>query len=322
MIRRILHSVLFVCGKATTLTLILMLVFSDMQLLLRGKLDPQLPLAEAATGDFAIFRESTGTETIDPNGAVRDSTWDTTVSSNSNITLQGNTSDIDLADGGKYLVMYNIWTEQGTSTAGTNRRSQHTWLTLAGTQLEYGHGGGYLRDSDNTVYMYNSGAAIIDASAGDDLEVHVQRDDANTTAGVNVRPNTNGISVLKLKDGWDYLRIHKSASSSDIDGNTSFTDVTWDTDDEVDTDSFGFSPTSGDITLIGDDDDHFLVTTNVKLNRTTSNTRENYEMILTLDGTEIPGTRVTSYPRGNNNSNGILNDTLVYSGIYSKRCCW
>ncbi len=308
-------SFLFV-QKIIVFVLLFVMLFTNIPSTLNITFLPKIEKAEAATGDFSIFRETTGTETVSTN--TLDVSWDTTVQSSANIALQSNNSDISLTDGGKYLVLYNVWTEQGTSTSGTNRRSQRTWLTVGGVESKYGIGGGYLRDSDGTLYMYNSGSAIIDSTAGDNLQVHVQRDDTNTTAGVNVRPDTNGISVLKLKDTWDYLRIYKTASSSDIDGNTTFTDVTWDTSDEVDTGSFAFTPTSGAITLKGTDQSHFLVTVNVKLNKTANNTRENYEMRLTLDGVEIPGTRVTSYVRGDINSNGILNDTLVYTGIIKK----
>lgn len=317
--RVFLETARFVCARVLVLVLALVLAFSDLTSLLHLPLIPHIPKAEAATGDFAIFREDTGTETVptstEPAFGV---TWDTTVQSNGNITLAGNKSDIDLAESGKYLVLYNVWSEQGTSTAGADRRSAHTWLSLNGVKLEYGHAGGYIRDFDGAEYGYTNGGAIVDAAAGDDLEVQIRRNDTNPTAGINVRPATNGVSVLKLNDDWDYLRLHKSASSSDIDGDTSFTDVTWDTADEVDTDSFGFTATSGDITLRGGADRHFLVTVNVQLNRTSDNTRENYEMRLNLGGSSIKGSYVTAYPVGNSSGNGILNDTLSYQGIIKK----
>lgn len=309
---------LIVLKKIVVLTLVTVMIFSDLGSLVHLPLMPRVEKAEAATGDIAIYRENTGTETIDSNGTPFDVTWDTTVQSNSNITLQGNNSDIDLADGGKYLVMYNVFAEQGTSTVGTNRRSLATWLTLEGQPLAYGRAGGYIRDSDGDLDAYPASTAILDVTAGDDLQVHIRRDDTNPTAGTNVKPVTNGVSILKLKDSWDYLRLRKTATSSNINGNTSFTDITWDTADETDTGSFGFTPTSGNITLKGDSGTLFLITTNVGLDRTANNTRENYEMILTLDGTELPATRVTTYPRGNNNTNGILSGTLVYSGIIAK----
>ncbi len=298
--------------------LILTLAFSDMSTMFNSPYLPTVQEAYAATGDFSIFRDSVGVTSIPTSTEpALDVVWDTTISQNSNIALQANGSDIALNDGGKYFVAYNVWTEQGTSTAGTNRRSQSTWLTIDGAKSPYGWGGGYLRDSGGTEYMYNSGAAIIDTSANATMTVNVRRDDIND-AGVNMRSGTNGLSILKLKDGWDYLRIQKTATSSDIDGNTTFTSVDWDASDETDTGSFGFSPTSTDITLKGTDGKHFLITTNVKLNRDSGNTRENYEMALFLDGVEIDGTRVTSYLRGDQNGEEEYHDALVYSGIIAK----
>lgn len=317
----ITKEVFSVCVRILTSALITVLVFGDLSFIFDFDLPllPQAETVEAASGDIAIFRESTGTETVaSTTNPVTNVTWDTTVESNSNITLQSDDSSIDLADGGKYLVMYNVFGEQGTSTAGTNRRALKSWLTLGGVDLAYGRSGGYIRDGDGDLDAYPAGAAIINASPGDDLQVHVQRDDTNPDAGVNIKPGTNGVSIVKLKDSWDYIRLRKTATSTDISGNTTFTDVTWDTSDETDTDSFGFTPTSGDITLKGDSGEAFLITANVGLLRVSNNTRLNYEMVLTLDGVELPATKVTTYPRGNNNTNGILSGTLVYSGIITK----
>lgn len=300
--------------------IIVVLAFSDISSILSVPhipLTPQVHTAEATTGDFAIFRESAGTDSISST-TVTDMKWDTTVQSNSNITLQGNNYDIDLGESGHYLALYNIATEEGTSTQ-TNRRNIETFLTLAGTELPYGRDTAYMRDSETLNTAYNAGAAIINATAGDDLSVKVTRDDLNGDAGVNLMPDASGISILKLRDSWDYLRITRDSTTTNISGNTSFTDVLWTHEDEVDTGSFGFTATSSNITLSGGDGKHFLVTANVHLFMdATSNTRQNYEMRLTLDGAEIPGTRVTAYPRGNPNSNGIYNATLVYTGIIAK----
>ena len=269
--------------------------------------------ARATVGDFSVFAETTGTEVV--AGVGNNITWDNSVSESPNISLQGNTSDIDLADGGKYLVMYNAWTEQGAA-GGANRRSVASYLTLGGTALEYGWGGGYIRDGENDFSAYNSGAAIIDATVGDDLAVVLDRDDANAGGGTAIKPGTNGVSVIKLEDGLDYLRVHQSARSADISDNTSFTAVDFDTADEVDTGSFAFSAPDTDVTVSGAIDKKFLVTTNVKLNVDgAGGPRQNYELRLTLDGVEIPGTRSTAYIRFDN---GDINSTLQYTGVVQK----
>jgi len=292
--------------------LIFTLVIADAYVLLEHGLF-RAASAQASTGDFSVFREAAGTEAVTSAGF--DVSWDTTVSENSNITLAGNNTDITLSDGGKYLVLYNVWTEKGVE-GGTNRRSIASYLTLDGNPLEYGRGSGYIRDSENDLTAYNSGAALIDATANQDLRVVVTRDDANPTAGTAIRGGTNGVSVLKLSDDLDYLRVHKSTRSGDISGNTSFTGVTWDTSDEVDAGSFGFTPTSTDITLKGTENQQFLVTANVKLNVDgAGGPRQNYEMRLTIDGAEVAGTRSTSYMRFDQ---GTIDGTLQYVGVVKK----
>lgn len=267
-------------------------------------------VVQADTGDFSVFREATGTQVI--AGTGNDVTWDTSVTESTNISLQGNTSDIDLGDGGKYLVMYNTWTEEG-STGGANRRSIASYLTLNDLPLEYGWGGGYIRDSENDFSAYNTGAAIIDATAGDDLAVVLDRDDTNPGGGSAIKPGTNGVSVVKLDDDLDYLRVHKSLNSADISGNTGFTPVEFDSTDELDTGSFAL-PAGTDVTLSGPAGQFFLVTTNVKLN-TTGGGRSNYDLRLTLDGAEIDGARTSAYLRA---SDGDNNSTLQYVGVIEK----
>ena len=271
------------------------------------------PAAYAAGGDHSVFREATGGEVVTSSGF--DVTWDTTVSASPNIALAGNESDISLSDGGKYLVLYNLWTEEG-ATGGGNRRSVLSYLTLDGTPLEYGYGSGYIRDEDDDFSAYNTGAAIIDAAAGQNLRVVATRDDTNPAGGTAIKPDSNAVSILKLDDALPYLRVHKSTRSADISGNNTFTDVVFDTADEVNTGSFDFTSPTSDVTLKGGTDQFFLVTANVKLNVDAgTGPRQNFEMRLTLDGTEIPGTRSTTYLRYDN---GVQNGTLQYVGIIKK----
>lgn len=268
--------------------------------------------AEAAAGDFSVYREVTGTDAVTATPA--DVSWDTTVTESANITLSGGTN-IDLAEGGKYLVLYNVWTEEG-SGGGTNRRMVETSLKLNGSTLPYGYGRGYIRDTDSDLTAYNTGAAIIDATAGDDLTVGIERTDANPSGATEIAPNTNGVSVLKLSDDEDYLRLQRTADITGVQTDTTFTDLAWDQADEVDTGSFAFSPTSENITVKGDADQYFLVTANVNLEETSGNgVRQNYEMRLTLDGAEIPGTRVTTYMRYDN---GTRFGTIQYTGLIKK----
>ena len=298
--------------RLCSFTLMLTLLLADVFVFLEEGLFRATPV-EAAIGDFSIFTEATGGEVV--TTTAFSTTWDTTVQADPNITLAGNTTDIALTEGGKYFVTYNVWTEEG-ATGGANRRSVATYLTLDGTTSPYGWGGGYISDADNDVNAYNSGAAILDATAAQNLRVVARRDDTNPGGGTAIRGGTNGVNVLKLDDNLDYLRIYKNTRSADISANTTFTDVTWDTADEVDAGSFAFTPASANVTVKGDADQLFLVTANVKLNVDAgSGPRQNYEMRLTLDGVEVPGTRTTTYLRFDD---GDINGTMQYVGVIKK----
>lgn len=304
--------------KAPALLLLVALVSIDLSTILSHPFQ-FAPYASADPGDFSIFRDNATGGSL-PAGTLPVSVqWDTVITENTNIDLLGDGTTIDLIEGGKYLVLYNVWTED-VGSGGQNRRSFETFLTINGSEIPYGRGNGYIRDSnDDDNYSYAAGAAIIDVSAGDDLVINVARDDTNATNNTQIRTGTNGVSIVKMSEDFDYARIQKTVRSADISGNTSFTPVDWETADELDTGSFSFSPTSADIILTGDDGQYYLTTVNVRLHQdASSNTRLNYEMRLTLDGAEVPGSIVTTYPRGNSNTDGIYFGTLTYVGLVKK----
>ncbi|MCA9365729.1 hypothetical protein KC723_02445 [Candidatus Kaiserbacteria bacterium] len=304
--------------KLLTLVVLVNLVYGGIPLPFNFNFNkPQT--AHALAGDFSVFRKNSGNIAIPTSGAEIEMTWDTTVSESSNIQLQGDTKSIDLSEGGKYLVLYNAWAEE-TGAGTQNRRAFESYLTLDESEIVYGRGAGYIRDSNqDDQYAYTNGAAIIDAGAGEDLKINVRRDDTNPDDLTQTRAGTNGVSVLKMKDNLDYAIIPKTSNSTDISGNTSFIDVSFNNADELDTGSFGYTSGSSDITLKGSAGDYFLVTYNIRLNQTEgSGERQNYQSRLALDGVEIDGTKVTTYIRGDANSNGIYYGTLAYSGIIQK----
>lgn len=311
---------MFFLRRCAAVLVVLTLLFSDAVHIVTLELLPStIPRAQALTGDYSIFTNTSNVTEVTSGGY--DIEWDTPLVENGNISLQPDGSSIDLTEGGKYLVLYNAWTEKGTST-GSNRRSFLSNLALNGSPIEYGYAGGYIRDAGGEdVAAYAAGGAIIEAVAGQDLEVQITRDDTNPSAESLMRAGTNGVSVLKLNDNFDYLRIYRDVRSADVSGNTSFTDIAFTASDEVDTGSFGFiaSSTASDITLKGASGKKFLVTANIKLEQDAGSTaRQNYELRLTLDGVEIPGTRSTAYLRGDQDSHGAVDGVIVYTGIIEK----
>ncbi|RLJ07139.1 MAG: hypothetical protein DRP16_04040, partial [Candidatus Aenigmatarchaeota archaeon] len=259
-------------------------------------------LAWAADGDKAIYREATGLEDI--TTTVTDLSWDTTVTQDSEFSLDGSKISVDLSSGGHYLVLYNVALE---SSGGTYRSEIQTWLNLSGTNLSYGRASGYIRRSGGTDETWPFGVAVIYASAGADLKVQAQRTDDNS-ATVRRRANESGLMLIKLPDSWDYARIKETGGGQTFTS-SSWTAFSWDTNEELDTDSFSHSGDTANITL--KTAGHYLVTVNIHM-QTSSTNRTNAEMRLTLDGSEIPGTRTTAYLRGLNSTN---DHNVVYAGI-------
>lgn len=247
--------------------------------------------AIGAEGDFSIFRNSSAV-------AIGTTTawlpWDTTVSAATNIAIQTGNVDIDLADGGHYLIMYSVPTE---SSGGTNRSEIQTWIRneTTTTNLQYGRGQGFIRRTAGADEAYNQGAAIIDVTAGDDIRIQSIRTDSNTGTA-QTRANKAGISILKLKESWDYIRTRPS--SDQTFSSTSFIDLTLATDDEIDSGTFSRSGSTITLAITG----HYLITYNVSFSQNDETNRGNLETRLTLDGTEINGTRVTAYQRGTNST--------------------
>ena len=77
--------------KVSSLLLALSMVFADVFVVLeRGLI--RAPEAEAAVGDFSIFRTATGGQSVAGTGV--DVLWDTSVTESANIPLDANDSDI------------------------------------------------------------------------------------------------------------------------------------------------------------------------------------------------------------------------------------
>ncbi len=268
---------------------------------------PDAQIARAANGDIGIFREATGLDLI--NATPTDLDWDTTVRSDGAYALQGNATDIKLADAGHYLVMYSVPTEDAS---GSNRSEIQSWLRKNNSNdLVHGRGQTYIRRSGGADEGYNQGAAIINVDAGDNIRLRMQRTDSNS-ATVRRRQDKSGIQFLKMDDMWDYLTSRPSANQA-FGGDNSFSDVVLATDDEIDVGSFARN--SAAITL--KKGGHYLVTYNVGTYHSSGNTRTNDEARLVIDNgipIEIPGTRVTTYLRG---SNGTNDGMLSWAGIIS-----
>ncbi|MGB2822328.1 MAG: LamG-like jellyroll fold domain-containing protein, partial [Phycisphaerae bacterium] len=250
------------------------------------------PAALGANGDIAIFSEATGTDVI--TTAVFDHGWDTTVRTSPAYDLVGGAggTEIQLIDPGHYLVMYN---SRFDSTGGSDRSVMQCNLSLDGNSIPTGWSQGYIRRTQGTDETVASGGGIIDVAANDLLKVQTFRTDTYAAGGVQRAPAASGLQLVKLNDSWSYARLSLSSTQTGPTGET-FTDVTYDRQDELDTAVFGHTSGSGDILL--KEAGHYLVLANTYLQKAPNTTRTTHAQRLTLDDTEVEGSYTTVYMRG------------------------
>ena len=259
-------------------------------------------------GQIAIYREATAGDAL--TTANFDHDWDTTVREDSTTyTLNANGYDIECS-AGHYLVQYSSrFDDPGNN--GAERSEAQTHLRLAGTDLDIGWSQGFTRRQNNDFELICSGGGIIEvASDGDAVSLRSFRTDAEADT-MQREPDASAIQLLRLDDSWDYCRLSKS-SSVGLSA-TTFTDVTYDQQDELDAGSFAHS--GGDITL--KTAGHYLVFANTyfQFGSQSTDNRSAYEQQITVGGSLVNGTKTTVYLRGNPNSDSACDGSTAIGTI-------
>jgi len=259
-------------------------------------------------GDNAAFIEVTGGESparasgVGGLGAALVHDFDTTVFADASYELTA-PSTIALSSG-RHLVLYDTRFDR---VGGSNRSEFLSYLTLNGSPLAIGRSQGFLRRLSGNDEAIMSGGGIITVAADDQLlTLSTQRSDSNPNAGTGTTvraANGTAIQLLKLDDSWDFLSASRSSNQSGTVGTTAV-DVVYDT---LEADSslgsaFTFTAGSGDVTL--NETGNYLLFANTRLEKPNDGTRTNFQQFLTLDGSEVAGTRTTTYMRGNANGEG------------------
>jgi len=242
-----------------------------------------------ATPIYTVYRDDLGWENITTTPQAL--SWDTLVSENVEVPVDGTNTNFDLTVGWHYLVMYSAAVR---STGWSNRSEVQSWLEVNGaTPSEYSYASSYIRRVDNDFEWYNEWAAVLNVSPWDDVSLVMQKTDSNT-ATMERTPGRSGINILKLDDSWGYARL-RPANVQAI--TTSWSDVGLWTVDELS--AWGFGVSGNDITL--NSAWKYLVTYSVGT-QTSWTDRTNNEVRLTLDWTEVEATRSTAYSRAQNGS--------------------
>lgn len=269
--------------------------------------------------DKAILTESTGGETIarattgtglgpalvhDFDTSAVDATYELTAPT----TLA--------LSSGRHLVIYSTRFDK---SAGTNRAEFISNLTLAGTQLQAGTSQGFIRRTGGSDETVMSGGAIINVTADDDIiTLETRRSDTNTDTNLPARePNYTSMQLLRLDDSWPYLNLQRSTNQAGTVG-TGGANVTFETDNSAGTHGSAFSYTAGSSDITLNETGLYLVFANTKLEKTAGNgTRTNYFQTLTLDNSEIAGSKTTTYLRGNANGENAQSGVAAVGRIVS-----
>ena len=266
--------------------------------------------AAGTPGEVAVYREATAGDAI--TTANFDNDWDTTVREDSSFSLvtPANTN-IQLLSG-HYAVMYGI---RFDSTGGTKRSEVQSQLNLNGTDIPIGWSHGYTNRNSGANELFTAGGGIIDVATDNDaLIVQSFRTDANTASGIGRVSGSAGMSLLKLDDTWDYIRLSRTIAQA---GPTSATwvDVQYDSQEEYDTGSFTHSTVTNNNNITLDTVGHYLVFANTYGAISGSSDRTLVRQRLTLGGTEIDGTLTTVYIRGDSNGNSTQEGSVALGTI-------
>jgi hypothetical protein len=223
-------------------------------------------------------------------------------------TLDGGNNEIDVADTGRYLILYNV-SATAAGAAGTNRRALNTRIQVDNVAQNYGFGSLYCRESGGSNNGTASGAAFVDVDAtGEGITIQYDRSDTQNPATFDIDSiqNQSSVQLLKVDPDANFGFFRFAGTAFNVNENASITslpidpdvDLTWttlslDTTDEADT---GFSRSTNTITV---PKKHLLVCFGAHFVNPAS--RANGLVRLTLDGSEVLESYTTAYVR---NSNG------------------
>jgi len=255
-------------------------------------------------GDMLIAREAGGGQQLEGT-TWKDITWDTTTREDDSAVIDHTFTDSEvyLKEVGRYLVIYNVAGENDDDVDAI-RREYESRLEINDAAINYGRSAGYVRESDSNMTMNMWAATVIyNNSTTNRLEVAVA--EQSTTQVTDVRTNLSGIQVLRLDDSWDYLRLYKDNTSATSTYGT-WTDVTWNNEDEDD--FAGHSTGSADITI--PTTGRYLVTYQVHWDNT-GTVRQTGLARITMNGTEVDGTRTQGYQRNATSDDAVSS----YAGI-------
>ncbi len=197
---------------------------------------------------------------------------------------------ITLASAGHYLLAFNI----GLNSSGSERTNTVAAAFLNGSEVAGTRVTGYVRNQNGDQEGGLSYLGILSAAAGDALTIRVWNDLTEGASPVTVDGTTTAVTVAKLPDTADFVRLHEAGGAQNLSAAQS--SITFDTDDEVDG-AFSRTGASDEIaaSVAGD---YLFSWSSFARKPSAEGTREHLWTKLTVDGSLLPYGTAGSYIRG------------------------
>lgn len=190
-----------------------------------------------------------------PDNDFVDMSWDVTDEIDAAVYgISG--SAITLKEIGHYLVTWTV----GFGSTITGRRGQISRMTLDGVEVEGSRTTVNIRGNSGAQDQIATYVGIIEADDVEQVLVVQSACDGTTCGNIRTVSNRSGITITKLPDIGEYLRVSETVGGQAVDGTND--PITWDTTSEIDTDTFTFSNGASTASVDVADDYLFLTSFN------------------------------------------------------------
>jgi len=221
----------------------------------------------------------------------------------SGYSISGN--DVTLNEAWKYLVTYNVW----TITTGTDRTNNEMRLSLWGSELDATRSTSYIRAQNGSFVGISSYVGIIESTTANEiLNLEIRRESTLQWNTNNTIANKTGITIVKLPDSADYVRISEAIGWQDSSLSVN-TPLTFDTSIEQGTSLEHDTVATSQIDINDAGDYLFFHSVYNSRNDTSNGPRENPYLQWQVSWTNVSYGVSGSYNRSANDGDGISNSS-------------
>ncbi|MCP4716494.1 MAG: hypothetical protein GY868_15345, partial [Deltaproteobacteria bacterium] len=231
--------------------------------------------------DYARYREAVGGQNIYFPEASK-VTIDLDTTDEQDAPFSRGSGAVTIADSGIYMVTFNL----GLNHNGTGgRKNGVAALYLNSSEVPGTRVTGYVRDSNGDLEGGLSYIGLITVSANDILTIQAWCDLGDATGELTIDGSTTAVTLARLPEAADFLQLHEAGGGQDLA--LTSTNITFDTNDRVD--SASFSRSGAEDEIIVNHTDEYLVTWSVFAQTPdTSTVREEILTQLSVNGAVVP----------------------------------